>query len=199
MLFTARRQTQPALLLPEVSRLLVAVIPMAVVVEGCVDALPPPPAQDTSVLAVGQTRQIELRYLRFDVTNFEQTLTRVDILALPRDTRDRLWLLDLDLRSGPTTPRLLDNALEAIKMLDPQSLSLPARNMQRLLRMTPDTAELNGTALEELVAVAPLIGLSPARVLADLLGINVEDPILAASTVSSTVLDLVIATHPNAQ
>ncbi|MEM7678944.1 MAG: hypothetical protein AAF449_23440, partial [Myxococcota bacterium] len=93
----------------------------------------------------------------------------------------------------------LDNALQAIERLDPETLSIPARNMQRLLRMTPDTAVLSGTALEELVAVAPLIGLSPARVLADLLGIDVEDPILSAPIVSSTVLDSVIATHPRAQ
>ena len=165
----------------------------------CIDSLPAVEELDTSVMSVGETRRTELRFLRFDVTNFEQTLTRQDILELPRDVRERLWLLDLDLRGGPTTPRLLDNALEAIKALEPASLSAAAQNMQRLLRMTPDSAELEGTALEELLGLAPVLGLAPARVLADLLGIDVEDEILSPTVVSSAVLDLVIATHPHAQ
>ena len=170
-----------------------------VLAAGCVESLPPPPVVDTSPLGVGEQREVELRFLRFDVTNFEEALTREDILALPRDTRERLWLLDLDLRGGPATPRLLDNALEAIKRLDTAELSPAAQNMQRLLRMTPDTAELQGTALEELLDLAPVLGLAPARVLADLLGIDVEREILSPAAVSSTILDLVIATHPNAQ
>ncbi len=163
---------------------------------GCVDPLPPPPDDHPPELAVGESRQVELRYLRFDVENFAQTLTREDILALPADVQERLWLLDLDLRSGPTTPRLLDNALEAVKWLDPAELTPAARNMQSLLRMTPDTAELEGTALEELIALAPLLGLAPERVLADLLGIDIEDEILSPAIVSKTVLEHVIATHP---
>src|SRR5262245_58516708 len=65
--------------------------------------------------AVGQERLVELRFLRFDVSNFEQVMTRQEILDLPAETRDRMWLSDLDLTNGPTTPRLLDNALEAVR------------------------------------------------------------------------------------
>jgi len=166
---------------------------------GCIEPLPPVPEVDESEMAVGETRRVELRFLRFDVTNFEQTLTREDILAFPQETQDRLWLLDLDLRSGPTTPRLLDNALEAIRDLDPEELTPAARNMQALLKMTPDTANLEGTKLEELLALAPLLGLSPSKVLADLLGTDVEDEMLSPAQVSATVLQNVIATHPNAQ
>lgn len=165
----------------------------------CVAPLPEPADPNPAALEVGQSREVELRYLRFDVTNFTQTLTRDDILALPADVQDRLWLLDLDLRSGPQTPRLLDNALEAIKQLDPATLTPAARNMQALLKMTPDSAQLEGTSLEELIGLAPLLGLAPQRVLADLLGIDVEDEILSPATVSQAVLDQVISTHPHAR
>ena len=171
----------------------------ALLVAGCVAPLADPAEPLAEPLALGASRDVELRFLRFDVRNFEQTLSRQELLDLPADTQERLWLLDLDLRAGPNTPRLLDNALVAIRDLDPETLTPASRNLQQLLRMTPDTAELSGTALEELLELAPLLGLSPARVLADLLGTDVEDPILSAAVVSDAVLRQVIGTHPNAQ
>jgi len=174
-----------------------ASLPFAFALGGCVAPLSEPPDANPDALAVGESRTVELRFLRFDVSNFEQTLAREDILALPADVRDRLWLLDLDLRSGPTTPRLLDNALEAIKTIDPSTLSPAARNMQALLKMTPDTANLEGTKLEELIGLAPILGLAPERVLADLLGVDIESEILSPAVISQVVLDQVISTHPN--
>jgi hypothetical protein len=150
-------------------------------------------------LKPGEARRVELTYLRFDVANFEQTLTRKDIEALPASIKDRLWLLDLDLSNGPNAPRLLDNALEAIKRLDPSGLSPAARNLQRLLKMTPDTADLKGTSLEQLIELSPLLGIAPRDVLAGLLGINVEDTFLQPSVLSQAILEGVITTHPNAQ
>src|SRR5690348_6870268 len=88
---------------------------------------------DEGKLEVGDERTVELRYLRFDVTNFEQRLTRKDILELPADVRDRMWLLDLNLSSDPSTPQLLDNSLAAIRELDPATLGPAERNMQSLL------------------------------------------------------------------
>lgn len=154
------------------------------------------PKQATGRLAVNDTREVELRFLRFDVSNFEKRLTREDILALPRSSRERMWLLDLDLSSGPNSPQLLDNALAAIRALDPETLGQAERNMQALLRMTPDTAELSGTAIERLIDLAPLMGVAPERVLADLFKIDVEDPFLDDQIVAQTILEQVIATHP---
>ncbi len=155
-------------------------------------------AAQTTTLAVGESRTIELRFLRFDVTNFQQTLTKKDILALPVDIRERLWLLDLDLAGGPQTPRLLDNAMAAIRRADPSTLSLAARNFQRLLNMTPDSADLRGTALERLIDLAPLLGVASPRVLADMLKVDVEDTFLSSAVISQAVLRGVIGTHPNA-
>jgi hypothetical protein len=172
---------------------------MAVAALACSGAPPPSAPVLEAPLAVGESRSIELRFLRFDVQNYQQTLTKKDILALPEEVRQRLWLLDLDLTSGPTAPRLLDNALAAIKAIDPTSLSPAARNMQRLLRMTADNADLNGTKLEKLVSLAPLLGVAPERVLADLLGVDVEDTILSPAVIARTILEQVIGTHPNAR
>lgn len=154
---------------------------------------------DESPLTVGESRTLELRYLRFDVANFTQTFTKKDVLALPENVKSRLWLLDLDLSNGPNSPRLLDNALAAIKKLDPAKLSPASRNLQRLLNMTPATADLKGTSLEQLISLAPLLGIAPEQVLADLLNVNVEDTFLSSTVVSETILRQVISTHPNAR
>ena len=101
----------------------------------------------------------------------------------------RLWLLDLDLSSGASSPQLLDNALAAIRALDPNTLGQPERNMQTLLTMTPDTAVLTGTDIERLIDLAPLLGVAPEQVLADLFQINVEDAFLSDQIVSQTILE----------
>lgn len=156
-------------------------------------------ARTSQPLEVGDARDVELQYLRFDVTNFEKRLTRDDLLRLPRDVRERLWLVDLDLSNGPNTPRLLDNALAAIREIDPGMLGPAERNMQALLRMTPDTANLKGSALESLIDLAPLLGVAPEQVLADLFQMNVEDPFLSDAAITEAILKQVIGTHPNAQ
>lgn len=155
--------------------------------------------ESPEILEVGTATQVELRYLRFDVSNFEKRLTRDDILALPSDVRDRLWLFDLDLTSGPNTPQLLDNALRTIRELDPQTLGQAERNMQKLLRMTPDSADLKGTSIEELIDLAPLLGVASEQVLADLFTIQVDEPFLRDDRVAQTILRQVIGTHPNAR
>jgi hypothetical protein len=154
---------------------------------------------ESGKLEIGDARKLELRFLRFDVTNFEKRLTREDILALPNDVRERLWLFDLDLSSGPNTPQLLDNALSAIRALDPDELPQAARNMQALMQMTPDDANLKGTVLERLIELAPLLGVAPEQVLADLFEINVEDPFLDDAIMAQVILDQVIDTHPRSR
>jgi hypothetical protein len=149
--------------------------------------------------AVGEQRSVALSYLRFDVTNFEKTLDREALLGLPREVRERLWLLDLDLSNGPNAPQLLDRTLAAIRQLDPNTLAPAERNMQALLRMTPDTANLAGTSIATLVDLAPLLGVAPERVLADLFTIDVEDAFLSDDQLANALIPQVIGTHPNAQ
>lgn len=157
------------------------------------DTSPPPEIQ------VGESREVELRYTRFDVRNFEQTFTRDDLLALPVEVQERLWLLDLNIINSAAAPRLLDSSLAQIQSLPPEELTPAARNMQQLLNTTPDNANLEGTSFEEVIQLSTLIGVSPQSVLADMLGVNVEDTFLTTSAVAQTIVDNVISSHPNAQ
>ncbi|MFO0602259.1 MAG: acetyltransferase [Polyangiales bacterium] len=165
----------------------------------CLDRMPDVVEENHAPLAVNERREVELRYLRFDVVNYQKTLTRADILALPAATRERLWLLDLDLRNSARAPRLLDNSLAAIRAADPAMLSAPARNLQRLLKMTPDTADLQGTSLAQLIGLAPLLGIAPAQVLADMMNVPVDREFITPDVIAGAILENVIATHPNAR
>lgn len=144
----------------------------------------------------GESRRVELTALGFEVEDFEQTLTLQDLQELPRSTLDDLWLTDLDMRP------LTANALTVLGDLtedEAAQLSPAARNLRYLLTMTPDNAELAGTKLENLIALAASVGIPPAVALADLMGIGITDEIIPAQTVADTFADLLIATHPNAQ
>jgi hypothetical protein len=165
----------------------------------CVDALPEPAPAPATALDVGQSRAVELRYLRLDVSNYEHVLTRRAILELPEATRRRLWLFDLPLTGGPSAPRAVENALALVKALDPATLSPAARNLQRLLAMTPETADLRGTSLGELVDLSPLVGIAPAQVLSDLMGVRSDEPVLAPGVLAEALVRHVIGSHPNAR
>ena len=168
------------------------------VVVACVEEAPGP-ARDPGPLQVGEVRTLELHTLRFEVASVERVLTREDLLAFPRASRERLWLLDLDLQGGEQGPGLLDNALAQLLEADPASLTPATRNLQRLLQMTPASADVQGTTLEPLEGLSRLVGLSAARVLADLLDMDVDAPFLTSEVVASTLAELFVASHPFAQ
>ncbi|MBL8943053.1 MAG: acetyltransferase [Myxococcales bacterium] len=151
---------------------------------------------DPTTLAPGESREVDLRYLRFDVKGFAKTNTLEQLRAMPRRVLQDVWLLDLDARP------LMVNALQALKDLpdaDVEALSPAAQNMRRLVLMTPDNAELEGTNLEELIAISGAIGIPPAKCLADLLDRGVTDPFIPIEVVADIMLSNVIGTHPNAQ
>jgi hypothetical protein len=155
-------------------------------------------AEDTppTELAVGETRSIELRYLRLDVEGFRKEHSLAELRAMPRRVLEGVWLLDLDVRP------LMINALEKLRALPPDEvaeLSLAAQNMRTLLEMTPDNAVLEGTNLEELVALSASVGIPPARALANLIDANVTDDFITSAIVAEVMLEGVIGSHPNAQ
>ena len=115
---------------------------------------------------------------------------------LPEDGRRDITLLEVPLR--PT----IQSALRAIRDpvaygVDPTQWSTAQRNLYRLLNMTPDTADLRGSSVEELLALGNAIGLPTPRLLADILGIAPTDPILPIPTLTDIIMDDLIATHPN--
>lgn len=151
---------------------------------------------DPAPIAVGETRDVELRYLRFDVKGFAKTNTLAQLRAMPRKVLQDVWLLDLDARP------LLVNALSKLRdMPESEVAALPiaGQNMRKLVLMTPDNAELEGTKLEELIAISAAVGIPPAKCLSDLVGIGVTDPVIPVEVIADVMLENVVSTHPNAQ
>jgi hypothetical protein len=151
---------------------------------------------EASAVMPGETRSVELRFVRLDVEGFTNELTLEDLRAMPRRILEDVWLADLD-----ATP-LMVNSLESLRGLseaEVAELTPAAQNMRRLLLFTPDNAELSGTKLEELIALSAAVGIPPARALANLFATGVTDDFIPAQVVAEVMLDHVIGTHPNAQ
>jgi hypothetical protein len=147
-------------------------------------------------LAVGDSREVELRYLRLHVEGFTDEKTLDDLRGMPQRVLEDVWLLDL-----PVT-NLFVNSLEKVQQLSPEGvaeLGPAAQNMHTLLTMTPDNAVLDGTNLEELIALSGSVGIPPAKALAGLLRVEVTDDFIPPQVVSEVMLDQVAGTHPNAQ
>jgi hypothetical protein len=145
---------------------------------------------------VGATTQVELRYLRLDVTNFEQALDLTALRKLPRKTLDELWLLDFDMSSSVA---LVLDELAALPPAEAAKLSPAAQNMRKLLSMTADNVRLQGTKLEDMIALAGAVGLPPAKVLAALMQTGVTEQAIPFDIISEVFLDLLLGSHPNAQ
>ncbi len=140
--------------------------------------LRPPPV-------TGSTTQLDLD--RFAI---ERLFTEADQRATD--------LVEVSLR-----PALL-GALQAIRDpythgVDTSSWRAAEWNLNRLLNMTPDTADLRGSSLDGLLQIAGAIGLPPARVLAQLLDGTVVTPFVDLDTVADVLLDQLVGSHPNAQ
>lgn len=147
-------------------------------------------------VAVGEARVVELRYLRLDVEDFQKTNSLEQLRAMPRRVLEDIWVLDLD------CTQLMINSLEQLRTLPDEqvdALSPAAQNMRRLLLMTPDSAELEGTNLEELIALSASVGIPPAHALANLMAVDVSDPFIPIEVVAEVMLADVIGSHPNAQ
>lgn len=147
-------------------------------------------------LLPGESRTVVLRHLRFEVKDYEKALTLEQVRSLPRRVLEDVWLFDLEL--GP----LVDDTLGKIREMpreDVEALEPAARNMHRLLTMTPDNAVLEGTRLERMVANAATIGIPPARALADLMQIGVTEDFVPRAIISEVIAEQLIGSHPNAR
>lgn len=170
---------------------------LALGLTGCVQALTlPDEGPGPGAVQVGETTTVELRYLRLDVTDFEKELDLSALRKLPRKTLDELWLLDFDM-SDPVGFVLAE--LAGLSPAEADELSPAARNMRKLLSMTADNVRLEGTKLEDMIALAGAVGLPPAKVLAALLQTGVTDNAIPFDIVADVFLDLLLGSHPNAQ
>ena len=146
-------------------------------------------------MAVNETRTLELRYLELNVEAFERRLTLNDLRAVPMPILDELWLLDLPLEG------FVENALAQIATAPPEQLETQsARNLQRLLTMSPDTADLRCTKLSGLIDVSSAIGIASADAVADLLQMpDRASPVIPPDIAARILLEDLIGTHPAAQ
>lgn len=166
------------------------------IVFGCSEPLVLQPPADTGELDVGATRIVDLRFLRLDVENFARSLSLRDLRRLPRRTLEETWLFDLDARP------LVQNALARFTFssaADAFAQDPAARNLFYLLNMTAENAKLEGTELAELAAIGTAVGISPSRILADLLRVEPNERIASIEIVADVVLEHVIANHPRAR
>ncbi|MEM7676893.1 MAG: hypothetical protein AAF449_12890, partial [Myxococcota bacterium] len=80
--------------------------------------------------------------------------------------------------------------------LDTRTWGPAETNLATLLRMTPDNANLVGSSIEQLVAIAPAVGLPSPRLLGQLLDIEPTEPFVSLAFASEVVLEYLIGTHP---
>jgi hypothetical protein len=70
------------------------------------------------------------------------------------------------------------------------------RNLQRLLRMSPDTADLRGSALAALWNLSHAVGLPGPRLLAEVMELGTTESFIDIDTATDALLDQLVATHP---
>lgn len=164
---------------------------------GCVPALTVEDPPDPEALADGESRTVELRYLRLDAKGFAQTLTKDDIKArFPEKILRETWLLDM-----PIEP-LITNALNIlVQTPEDVAYTLPqsSLNMWKLLNLTPANTVLTGSSLEPLLGIGEAVGLPPSLVLSDLIGIPTNQGIITVEQTMPIIIEHVVSTHPNAQ
>ncbi|MET0285010.1 MAG: hypothetical protein ABW352_11085, partial [Polyangiales bacterium] len=115
---------------------------------------------------------------------------------LTAEDQKQIQLVSIDLQQP------VKQALERIR--DPEKFGVdtstwgkPEKNLQRILRTTPDVADLTGTSVEKLLQIASAVGLPSPRVLGTLLNIATTDYVLDLDVVTQVIIDNVIGTHPN--
>ncbi len=129
-------------------------------------------------------RQIELRLDRFALEEL-----------LPVAAQEQITLTELDLQA------LVLNALAALERpadwgWEPD-WGDTERNLANLLVMSPDTADLAGTTLADVMNLSRQLGLAPAHILSDMLDLAPSEPFLASDVVAAVMIENLISSHPN--
>jgi hypothetical protein len=125
------------------------------------------------------------------------TLDRDGLSALlPDKNQDDIALFDLDMGD------IVRSALDAIQApeawgLDPATWTQAAQNMQRILVMTPETADLTGSPMAEVIGVTGALGIPEATVLSRLLDQPADTPFLPRDVLEATLVEHLLLTHPN--
>ena len=146
--------------------------------------------------SVWRDRTITLRAPRVDaIARLDLDRFAIEALLEPEEQAN-IVLLRLDLR-----PALIQT-MAAIRQperygVDTSGWGTSEWNLWRLLNMTPDTADLRGTGLEEMLAIGDAIGLPSPRILAEVHGLGTTDVFLRDEAAADAALTYLIGTHPN--
>ncbi len=177
-------------------RPLLSCVALGLCLSACVQEVTLEEKPDPVEMEVGEVRTVEMRHWRFEVKKFEMQLDLEALKAMPEKVLRETWMVDLDVRP------LIINSLDKLLNMPPDEIDqLPDAeyNMWHLLTMTADTADLRGTSLESLLEVGEGVGLAPSRVLADLVEVEVDQPIIPLEMIADAVIVNMIETHPSAQ
>jgi hypothetical protein len=154
--------------------------------------------QASQDLVVTRSRVTTLRAPQTTQASTQLSLDRTALgTLLSTDDQKGIQLATVSLR--PAIVAALEQIRDPDKYgVDTTTWGQAERNLSRLLDMTPDTANLKGTSVEELLTLATAVGLPPARVLSDLLDTPITDRFVGVDVVTDVIVSQLIATHPNA-
>ena len=140
---------------------------------------------------------LQMREVSPDGDPITLTVDKPAIEALISEAKAKdITLLLLDVRG------LLVEAIKAV--FDPVTYGVDTStwgaaelNLQRVMTMTPDVADVSGTSMEPLLQLAGNLGVPVPTLLAQIPGIGVSDTFLTIEQVADAVYRNVLATHPN--
>ncbi|MFT3928124.1 MAG: hypothetical protein QM778_36685 [Myxococcales bacterium] len=128
--------------------------------------------------------------IEMDRFNLEDLLDEAD--------QKSLSVVQVDLK--PSIKQALERIREPERFgVDTSAWGSAEKNLQRILNMTPDTADLSGTSIEDLLNVANAVGLPSPRILSQLLGRGITDFIVDPDVAADVLTEKLIGTHPNIQ
>jgi hypothetical protein len=150
-----------------------------------------------TTLSLMRTRTLWLGEPKRDTgaTPIEVDRFDLDELLTPENQAE-LELVNIELL--PAVKKALERIREPERFgVDTSEWGDAERNLQRILEMTPDTADLTGTSMEELLTIANAVGLPAPRILAELLDIGVTDYIVRPDITAEVLVEKLVGTHPN--
>lgn len=142
-------------------------------------------------ICLGCAGKVAISYIP-NATALTATLTKASLQGLPVEysREDGMKIMELDLSP------MIDNSLTAVKsgIFTGQA----EQNMQRLLTMSPATANLDGTAMSDLLQMADLFNLGGGKqeILALIMNVGFFDPFLPQSIIKDVMLDDLLRIHP---
>jgi hypothetical protein len=148
-------------------------------------------------LSLSRVRVLRLGAARRNAgaTNIEVDRTALSELLSAEDQKTiELAAIDIEPAVRQTLARIREPERYSV---DTSSWGAPERNLQRILRMTPDVADLSGTSVAELLRIASAVSLPSPRLLGDLLNLKPTDYIVDLDVATKVILDGLVATHPN--